>query len=166
MNYEVDDYAKCGLASPTTGQLCTMSKGHVGPHKAGGPYHSVEDWVTQCPEGKCEYHENSNKLKKEQWLECIRCGHRKPLPKAPCHHIWFPKGEDVVGETTITYTHECPKCGKIKTTVKRKDISLPPDVKWPREITKLMERAKADGCELRYDGQPLDVNKISVLEQQ
>jgi hypothetical protein len=74
----------CGQASPHTGQRCTMSLGHAGPHQAGGPYHTVEAWVTQCPDGKCDYHHNGMSIPTViRWLECTRCGHKKPVPFEP-----------------------------------------------------------------------------------
>lgn len=79
---------ECRAASPKTGQLCTMGKGHAGPHKAGGPYHSVEDWVTPCAEG-CTYHSN-RKWNGSGWdlfEECIRCGQRAlPEPDFTFHN--------------------------------------------------------------------------------
>ena len=73
----------CHCPSPVTGQLCTMGEGHAGPHKVGGPYHTVEEFVTQCEDTPCVYHENSKRTSVntwERWLECIKCGHRKPKP--------------------------------------------------------------------------------------
>lgn len=141
-----------------------MAKGHAGPHIVGDPYRPTERWVTPCQDGKCEYHENSNRLQKTVWLECIHCGHQKPLEKHPrCHHIWFPKGEPVVAEITTTHIHECPKCGKVKKTIRRHH-KLPPDIKWPREIEKILEKAKAEGLTLLIDGNPIDHTKITVLE--
>ena len=69
----------CSALSPTTGQLCTMGKGHFGPHKVGGPYHTVETFVTQCTDKPCVYHPNSREVNKAgsrvRWEECIHCGH-------------------------------------------------------------------------------------------
>lgn len=53
-----------------------MAEGHAGPHKVGGPYHTVEEFVTKCPDGHCNYHHNSNRLRRTEWLECIHCGHK------------------------------------------------------------------------------------------
>jgi hypothetical protein len=58
-----------------------MGKGHCGPHKVGGPYHVVETFVTKCPDGQCEYMENSKAnygtQKIDEWMECWICGDRK-----------------------------------------------------------------------------------------
>ena len=74
----------CGIASPETGQLCTMGKGHVGPHKVGGPYHTVETFVIKCTDKPCEYHHNSalnsKTRERDKWLECIHCGHQIEQP--------------------------------------------------------------------------------------
>ncbi len=76
----------CGVLSPTTKQLCTMQKGHAGPHQVGGPYHTVETFVIKCVDKPCEYHENHKPLLKtrgiERWLECIVCGHKKDIAKS------------------------------------------------------------------------------------
>lgn len=69
----------CGAVSPASGRFCTMGKGHAGPHVVGSPYRPKERWVTQCPDDRCVYHENRNSEKKTEWLECIRCGHIKPI---------------------------------------------------------------------------------------
>lgn len=65
-----------------------------------------------------------------------------------CHHIWMQKAKDEVsvvnGVTTTRYTHECPHCGKVKVTV-RASRALPPELKWKRELEKLMLRAKEEG---------------------
>ena len=75
----------CGAVSPITKQLCTMFKGHAGPHKVGGPYHVVEEFVTKCLNKPCKYHTNSRinikTKKKEEWSECIFCGHIKILER-------------------------------------------------------------------------------------
>lgn len=70
---------ECRCVSPLTGQLCTMARGHAGPHQVGGPYHTIESFVTQCPEDQCEYHSNQAGMSIVRWQECIQCGHRKPL---------------------------------------------------------------------------------------
>lgn len=51
--------------------------------------------------------------------------HKQPRPAQPaCHHIWFGKGQQVNPEgTERRLIHECPKCGRIKTTIRR---ILPP----------------------------------------
>lgn len=76
-----------------------------------------------------------------------------------CHHIWVQSRADEVstvdGLKTKRYTHACPKCGKVKVTV-RADRALPPEVKWQRELEKLILRANADGFgyALALDGSP------------
>lgn len=74
---------QCDKKSPETGNHCTMETGHAGPHLAGGPYHSVESWITKCPEGKCEYHPNSIAVgPRLRWEECVHCGHIQPFHTA------------------------------------------------------------------------------------
>ena len=86
---------RCGVASPATKQLCTMGKGHAGCHKVGGPYHVVEEFVTQCPGNTCEYHHNSRPVplthREEEWMECIRCGDKQVFEGA------FRKGIAQIG---------------------------------------------------------------------
>ncbi len=75
-----EETKRCKCPSPHTGQLCTMGQGHAGPHQVGGPYHTVESFVTQCPEGECDFHPNRANLSSiMRWQECIHCGQRKPL---------------------------------------------------------------------------------------
>lgn len=68
---------------------------------------------------------------------CPECGTQRVLPrrilpklprpvqhtrpeKSACHHIWFAdKSEDNAAKTLRRMTHTCPKCGKVKTTVRR-----------------------------------------------
>ncbi len=81
LKLEKEEEAKrCKCPSPITGQLCTMGKDHAGPHQVGGPYHTIESFVTQCAEGMCDYHTNHTGIPSiVRWQECCFCGHRKPL---------------------------------------------------------------------------------------
>lgn len=72
---------------------------------------------------------------------CPQCGYervldRRVLPKLPrepmrvrppksnCHHIWMSLDQQASEDGTLMkYRHECPKCGRLKTTVRRQ---LPP----------------------------------------
>jgi hypothetical protein len=72
----------CPVVLPISKQLCSMAKGHFGPHVLGSPYHPTERFVTQCSGNKkCEYHRNSATdytpypPMQNEWLECIFCGH-------------------------------------------------------------------------------------------
>lgn len=76
------------------------------------------------------------------------------------------KGKDVVstdanGLVTTRYTHECPHCGYIKTTV-RASNKLPPAVRWTRELEKLLQRIWDDGHCFTYNGEPLVINHVEV----
>jgi len=70
-----------------------------------------------------------------------------------CHHTWHQSAKDVVsvvnGVETTRYTHQCPHCGKVKVTV-RASRKLPPELKWRREVEKLVERAAAEGYAIGY----------------
>lgn len=87
----------------------------------------------------------------------------------PCHHTWFQKGKDVVstvnGLVTTKYTHECPQCGKIKVTV-RASNKLPPEVRWKRELEKLLERAASSGYVYEFNSTPIDSKEIKVYARQ
>lgn len=75
-----EESKRCKCPSQLSGQLCTMGEGHAGPHQVGGPYHTVESFVTQCCEGECDYHPTQGALNViMRWQQCIHCGHRKPL---------------------------------------------------------------------------------------
>lgn len=82
-----------------------------------------------------------------------------------CHHIWTQTKKDeestVNGVPAIRYFHECPKCGRKKETV-RMSRKLPPQIKWKREIEKLLASARRDDHVLCYDGQALDLARITV----
>ncbi len=83
----------CNAVSPVTGKLCTMSEGHAGPHKVGGPYHTIERFVIKCTEA-CVVHPNSDGQGK-RWNECIWCGARTPydpqvLPHTQTRRITMP----------------------------------------------------------------------------
>lgn len=85
---------------------------------------------------------------------------------APCHHTWHQSAKDEVssvnGLVTTRYTHQCPQCGKIKTTV-RASRKLPPEQGWLRELEKLILRAQTGGYTFCVpDGSPLTCSLISV----
>lgn len=67
------------------------------------------------------------------------------MSKPPCHHTWHSLNTEVEG-SSVRYTHQCPHCGYIKTTVRRAYPKLTPELKWKRELEKLAKRAEQDGC--------------------
>lgn len=61
----------CDAVSPTGG-ICTMAKGHFGPHKVGGPYAVTEVFIIRCTEKPCEFHYDGVED------QCIWCGTTQP----------------------------------------------------------------------------------------
>lgn len=77
---------RCATPSPRTGNICTMAKGHFGPHKVGGPYNTTEIFIIKCTT-KCNMHINGDRDGIE-WHECIYCGNKIPLDSK-----WISEGD-------------------------------------------------------------------------
>lgn len=83
-----------------------------------------------------------------------------------CHHMWEQLSTEEFTENGVAmkrYKHKCFHCPKVKVTV-RLVRGLPPTAKWKRELEKLMEKAAQVGLNYQYDGQPMTIEKVAVLE--
>jgi hypothetical protein len=81
-----------------------------------------------------------------------------------CSHIWIRQEItplNISGTEATSYTHRCPRCGKIKTTLRTKG-KMPPPILWKRELQKLLLRARSDGYQITFQDVPLTLDKISV----
>ena len=82
-----------------------------------------------------------------------------------CHHIWMQEAKDEIsvvnGVTTTRYTHKCPHCGKVKVTV-RASRALPPEMKWKRELEKLIQRAYEAGYSYQVGADALATAVITI----
>ncbi len=78
-----------------------------------------------------------------------------------CRHIWIQDKADEVQEGVTRYFHTCPHCGKKKETL-RAHRALPVELKWKREVEKLVIRAVEAGVRIHYENKPLNCNKVTV----
>lgn len=87
----------------------------------------------------------------------------------PCAHIWIRQSAAQINAalgdgktvTTTRYLHKCPRCGRLKTTMRTRG-PLPQEIRWKREMEKLLIRARSAGYQIVFQDTLLSLDKITV----